>query len=527
MDENLLTSFVLGVFCFTFFSQKTLAVFQQCGYKTSEFLRSLFLGKRFEIKRLSTYSLIFLFYIIIVTLSFYKFKTTYLLLVLIGGVMLSGVFYLSSSIVKRADFTRRFSRIFLASSLFAGLFSFLAYYLIDAYSRGVSFAFVPLALLPILSPFFIILGMLLNLPYDKIRYLLSKYTCKRKISKYPNLVKIGITGSYGKTSVKEYLVKMLSAKYSVLYTPNSYNTPLGICKTVKGDLENYDVLVAEMGARRKNDIKELCKMVCPDVGIITGISNQHGLTLGGEKGVKLAKNQLIEGLSGKGFAVFSCKSSGAKELFERAKCKKYCVLNGENDCVLAENVLQTIDGISFDLLFKNQRYKTFAPLLGEHNVENILIATAVSLNLGVPIQKILSVIPTLTPPPHRAQIIKTSRGVTVIDDGYNSNLRGIESTANAIKPFSAIKIAIVSGIVESGKEEYITNFKVGEILAKTFDQIIAVGVNGRAIKDGAESLGKAAIFAKTTKSAVQMLNENSNKTTVVCFFNDLPDKYSI
>lgn len=521
-----MTSFVLGTFCFVFFSQKILAVFQQCGYKTGEFLRAIFVGKKFEIKRLSTYSLIFLLYIAIIPLIFYKFKVTYLLLVLIGGVGLSGAFYFSSVIVKRADFTRRFTRIFLLSSLFAGLFSFFSYRLINSLESGVSFAFTPLALLPILSPFFIILGMLINLPYDKIRYLLSKYICKRKISKYPNLIKIGITGSYGKTSVKEYLVKMLSTKYNVLYTPNSYNTPLGICKTVKGDLNSYDILVTEMGARRKNDIKELCKMVCPDVGVITGISNQHGQTLGGEDGVKIAKNQLIEGLSGKEFAVFSCKSSGAKDLFEKAKCKKYCVLNGEKDCVFAENVTQTVDGISFDLVFQDQKYKTFTPLLGEHNVENILIATAVSLNLGVPIQKILSVIPTLTPPPHRAQIIKTSHGVTLIDDGYNANLRGIESTANAIKSFSAYKIAIVSGVVESGKEDYITNFKVGEILAKTFDQIIAVGVNGKAIKGGAESLGKTATLAQTTKSAVEMIDKNSSET-VVCFFNDLPDKYSI
>ena len=526
MDENLLTSFALGVFCFTFFSQKVLAVFQQCGYKTDEFFKALFLGKKVEIRRLSIYSLIFLFYIVLVSLIFHKFKTTYLLLILIGGVVLSGAFYLSSLIVKRADFTRRFIRIFLSSSLFAGLFSFLAYRLIDSLGGGISFAFAPLALLPILSPIFIIFGMLINLPYDKVRYLLSKRICKKKISKYPNLIKIGITGSYGKTSVKEYLVKMLSTKYNVLYTPNSYNTPLGICKSVKGDLSSYDILVTEMGARRKNDIKELCKMVCPDVGIITGISNQHGQTLGGEEGVKIAKNQLIEGLSGKGFAVFSCKSSGAKELFEKAKCKKYCVLNGVSDCVLAQNITQTVDGISFDLILKNQRYKTFAPLLGEHNVENILVATAVSLNLGVPIQKILPVIPTLAPPPHRAQIIKTSHGVTVIDDGYNANLRGIESTVNSIKHFSAYKIAIVSGIVESGKEDYITNLKVGEILAKTFDKIIAVGVNGKAIKDGAESLGKSVVLSQTTKSAVQMIDKNS-KETVVCIFNDLPDKYSI
>ena len=176
-------------------------------------------------------------------------------------------------------------------------------------------------------------------------------------------------------------------------------------------------------------------------------------------------------------------------------------------------------------MVKNQSYKAFVPLLGEHNALNVCLAIAVSINLGVEIQKILSVLPTLEPVEHRAKLISTEHGITVIDDGYNANIEGIKSTANAVDSFSGFKIAVTSGIVEIGKESQKINFEVGKILAQHFDLIIAVGLNSNFIKEGVSVFNKEVICVEQTKDAKCIINKRAKTKDVVAFFNDLPDKY--
>lgn len=520
--KNEITLLVLSTFSLIFFSCKINAIFQQCGYRIKEFFPAIIKGKTRPILKLSAYSLTF-FVVLLIAVFFLSIdNTVFSNAVFILTCLFSGIYCLTTPVIKRVKLTHRFLRVFITVILL-NLCLCTAIIMLFKNQKTYYFASCYLSLIPIFYPFLLSLSKIVNFPYDFIRYKISVFRCKKIIAKNENLIKIGITGSSGKTSVKNFLKKMLETKYSVLATPMSFNTPLGICKTVKRGVENYEVFIAEMGARYKNDIKTLCKIVKPNLGVITSILCQHTETLGGIDGVKKAKNQLIEGLAGEKVAFFNNNSKENLDLYNKAECKKYLV--GDGGCVNFKNAVQTIDGIDFELVIGENAYKTFTPLLGFHNLENICTATAVALYLKVDIGKILSVIPTLSPPKHRAEIVKTASGVIVIDDGYNANIKGIISTATAVGKLDGKKIAVTSGIVELGKESENLNCKVGQVLGENFSLVIATGINAKTICDGVKNAGGKFVQLSDMKAVKTYLSNELKKGDVVAFFNDLPDAY--
>ncbi|MBE5741821.1 MAG: UDP-N-acetylmuramoyl-tripeptide--D-alanyl-D-alanine ligase [Clostridiales bacterium] len=519
--EEFITVFVFACFLSTFFSVKILTLFQQCGYKLDEFYDCVFTSNKREIMRLSTYSLTFLAGLTVISLCLQKFKGGVELLVYAFSILLARLYFMTEKIIKPPNMTSRFMRIYLFSCLSLSFaVAFLSSMLVLS---AKELRFLPLGLIPILCLIFIAVGWLIDFPYTKIRYLLSVSKCKRRLNSNKNLIKIGITGSFGKTTTKNYLYALLSKKFKVLVTPASYNTPLGICKTVKNDIGDYEVFIAEMGARRKNDIKTLCKIVKPSIGVLTGVTNQHTKTLGNLEDVKNAKYQLIDGLIGEKYKVFSADCEDLKSLYERAGAPKiYSGINGKR--VNASQIKQTKDGIDFIINLDGESFNTFCPLLGEHNITDLCIAVEVALYLGVDKGKILSTIPTLKPPNHRAEIINSPTGITVIDDGYNANLEGIKSTAEAIKVLDGYKVAVTSGVVELGNLTAEINQKVGAVLSNTFDCIICVGSNAEHIEKGVNS-NKKVQKVKSLNEATEILKQTVKSGDVVAFFNDIPDRY--
>ena len=524
--ENVITIFVLSLYSFSFLSFKCMAIFQQCSYREKEFLPIIFKSKSGEIWRLSAYSAVFCVFIILLSLAKDCSATTFSYSYFIINVAFCGVYYLTEVVIKRARLTIRYLRIFIVACVIYGACSVLIFKALWGVRLLVENVFlIALSLMPVFIPFIICFSKILNFPYDKLRYEISKAICKKRIAKNKKLITIGITGSFAKTSVKNYLAKMLSTKYRVLSTPKSYNTPLGICKAIKGKIDNAEVFIAEMGARYLGDIKELCKMVKPKVGVITGIAEQHTQTLGNIENVKIAKNRLIEALPKDGFAVFSMQTPYSMQMYNQAKVTKFAVGKEKNCFVSYANFKQEQNGIDFEIVVGQKTYSVFAPLLGEHNAINICLAVAVSLNLGVEIEKILSAIPLLEAVEHRAKLINSSRGIMVIDDGYNANLDGIRLTSQAVDAFSGFKIAVSSGIVEIGKNTQRVNVEVGKILAEHFNLIVAVGVNSNYIKQGACALNAEVICVGLTEETKNIISERAKSGDVVAFFNDLPDRY--
>lgn len=419
-------------------------------------------------------------------------------------------------------FTKRYLRINAAAFTAYLAFSAAAYY---GFGQSYKLGYAYVAAFAVLLPLFLALGVLLNFPIDRVKYIFYVRRAQKTLENRKDLIKIAVTGSCGKTTVKNYLAKMLSVKYKTLTTPASYNTPLGICLALKDLTENHRVFIAEMGARKKGDIEELCKIVKPDITIVTGITEQHLQTFKSIENIIEEKSAAVRALSEDGLAIISGDTKGSLEIYVKSSCDKALAGINKNAYYRAENLSLSVSGASFTFVCGNKRYPIKTNLLGKHNVTDFILAAAAATELGVSPYKIRSVAQTLAPPEHRLKSFTTSGGVTIIDDGYNANIEGLKSAAGVLSLHEGIKVAVVSGIAEGGKKSAALNIEAGKIFSKTADTLIAVGPYAEYIASGAASGTCYVITAKNMEEAKDELKEINLKGGAVLFANDMPDKY--
>ncbi len=385
---------------------------------------------------------------------------------------------------------------------------------------------------PILLPHVLFVSYLINEPMEGF---LRRRHIRQAKAKLDNteVLRIGITGSFGKTSVKEILKTILSQKYRVLATPASYNTPLGIAIAVKSLDSTHDVFLAEMGARNKGDIKELALLVKPDYGVLTGINNQHLESFGSIEKIKDTKFELFENLAPNGKGFFSSDNDGARELYERFAGEKYFAgIDGErNDLVTATDVVTGEQGTSFNLNIAGETPVACSTvLLGRHSVSNICLAAAVAYKVGLSPEEIANGINRLQSVGHRLELVPNNKKIVIIDDSYNSNEDGVKAAMEVLDTFKGRKIVVTPGLVELGKMENVTNLAFGTLLAAHADKVIVIGKhNAEMLINGltAGGMDKSNIsFAKNLNKGNELLNGMLAEGDVVLFENDLPDNYS-
>ena len=289
--------------------------------------------------------------------------------------------------------------------------------------------------------------------------------------------------------------------------------------------------MAEMGARNAGDIKELCDMVKPDIGVITGIGNQHLATFGSVDAIVKTKGELVEYIQANGGEmVFNTDGPKAKEMFEKANCKKYQtnIVGGGN--ITATNIRFTESGTTFDLNIGGKTIKDVSTtMLGKHNVSNILVGVQIGLMLDIDIQTIVQAISKMPPVAHRLAIVPSNNSLVVIDDAYNGSVEGSKAALEVLASFDGKKVVITPGLVELGQEQFNCNFEFGRDMSKVCDYVIITGVvNYEAISSGLAFAGfdeKNIIRAGNLTQAVQMLPSITNPGDAVLFENDLPDNY--
>lgn len=385
--------------------------------------------------------------------------------------------------------------------------------------------------MPALSPYVLFIANAVNSPVENAikRYYLN--VAKTKIKKY-DVIKIGITGSYGKTSVKEILKTILSQKFRVLSSPESYNTPLGIAKTVKGLDSTHDILLAEMGARHKGDIKELAELVNPQYGVLTGLNTQHMESFGSEDNIKQTKYELFEYMGKNGVGFFSTGNDDLKELYDRYDGEKYDAGIDNEDCfVTATDIAYDNRGTNFTLKIRGEEpVKCYTVLLGKHSVNNICLAAAVASRLGLSAVEIALGINRITSIGHRLELLPNNKNIVTIDDSYNCNEDGIKAAMEVLDTFTGRKIVVTPGLVELGKRENVANLQFGKLLAKHSDIVIIVGkhnaemlINGL-IEGGMDKSN--IMFEKNLSRGNETLNSIVKEGDVVLFENDLPDNYN-
>ena len=422
--------------------------------------------------------------------------------------------------------TTRMTRLNVAMLIFVSLFSFVVVWGSFQYLSFVKFG--ALCVVPAVVVFIVPVVHLIMLPLEKL--IVSRYLhqAKSKLAKRNDLIKIGITGSYAKTSVKYILNTILSQKYKVCMSPQSFNTQTGLSKVVNNYLTDLDqVLIAEMGARSKGDIKKLCKLISPQYAIITGISPQHLLTFKSLDNIKRTKFELVESLSQNGVCVFNGFDQEVCDMYSWANIdKKYLV--GKDKDISAKDIQFDQDGTKFVLVLGEKEYNVHTKLLGEHNVQNILLCVQMAKCLGLSDQQIVRGIKSLQPVPHRLELVKTATNL-ILDDSFNANIRGSKIALDVLGKLPGRKIVITPGLVELGEREYDENVVFGEQIAGVADFVIIVNkVNFEAIKEGLDNKKfkeENISQAENLEQAKILMKEILQPGDTVLFENDLPDNY--
>lgn len=388
-----------------------------------------------------------------------------------------------------------------------------------------------ICVLPIISPYLLFIAYCINEPTEEIIRRHYVNIAKNKLRE-SDVIKIGVTGSFGKTSVKEILKTVLSQKYRVLATPSSFNTPMGITLTAKDLDGTHDVFIAEMGARSKGDVKELCDIIKPDIGVITGINNQHLESFGTIENIKKTKYELMENLPENGKGFFSSDSEGARELFGICNREKYCAgVENHGNTVYATDIVTDSKGVEFTLNIEGEEPVTCRTvLLGTNNVSNICLAAAVASKMGLTAEEIARGINRLQSVKHRLELVPNNKNIVIIDDSYNSNEDGVRAAMETLSCFDGRKIVVTPGLVELGKMENVVNFRFGKMLAESADIVIVVGKhNAEMLINGLTEGGilkENILFAKNLSKGNEILNGILKEGDVVLFENDLPDNYS-
>lgn len=419
-----------------------------------------------------------------------------------------------------AKFTGRVKRLFalnmLISLIPAAGVAWATYY--SPYCQTLA------AALGLLAPFTVIAANAVTSPFERLNNKKYVKRAKRKLAEQAPIV-IGITGSFGKTTAKNMLAAMLGKKYTVLATPGSFNTPMGVCLTVNNELDGQQVFIAEMGARYKGDIAELCAIASPKYGVITSVGDMHLETLKSREGVANAKFELGGALPADGLLVLNgynadCAALGARD----TACKKLIASNGAE--ASAESVVIDGNGTSFELTVNGETRHVCSKLLGAHVAELAAVCAAVASALGVSADDIAAAVAEMPPVEHRLQLVPSADSeVTVIDDAYNSNPVGAKNALAVLDCFDAKKIIITPGFVELGTIEKQCNTELGAQIAAVCDYAFLVGSRATDIKKGALGAGmneSAVSVFGARDEAVAALKEITGKRAIL-FENDLPD----
>ena len=374
---------------------------------------------------------------------------------------------------------------------------------------------------------------LINKPVEKLVYYYYFNKAKNKLASLNTLDVIGITGSYGKTSSKNILNDILSIKYDVLPTPKNFNTPNGLMITINNYLDKFTKLfIAEMGAFKQGEIKELCDFVHPKYGIITKIGTAHLESFGSQENIQKGKFELIESLPSGGVGVLNADDELQVSYKLKNNCKILWVgIDSEDVDVKASNIKMTYQGMTFDVIFKGDKtkYNFETKLLGKNNIYNILAGLALGKYLGISVSQLQMGVKRVKAVEHRLELKKFG-SINIIDDAYNSNPVGSKMAVDVLGLMPGKKIIVTPGMIELGDKQYEYNNTFGKQIADVCDEVILVGKEQtKPIYDGLveKKFDEKHIYViNDVKLAFKLMKDLEDGETYVLLENDLPDIFN-
>ena len=314
---------------------------------------------------------------------------------------------------------------------------------------------------------------------------------KERRKKFKNLTVIGITGSYGKTSTKEFLVHILKQKYAVLRTPEHQNSEVGISNTILRSLtDEHDVFVCEMGAYNKGGIKLLADIAKPDIAIVAGVNEQHLATFGSMENLLSAEGgeELIRALPKDGVAIVNGGSEKLKNHIPNLKgANSGVTFIVASEDVVAKDIKIEKESISFMV----QRTQFHVPVYGGHNVENLLLAITAAKEIGMSFKEIAKAAETMPLGIGALYVKKGMHGVTIIDSTYSANPNGVIADLDYLSLYEGKKVMIMPCLIELGEASKRVHKRIGEKIAEVCDlAIITTKEHFQDIKEGAKQSDK-------------------------------------
>ena len=406
----------------------------------------------------------------------------------------------------------------------------------SAVGRVVAGAVSGLALAGILSPFAVLLAAYVLQPVE--RRIARGYLAQAegRMRSYPGRV-LGITGSYGKTTTKFIAAALLGARYRVLKTPDGVNTTMGIVRVIREELrDEHEIFVVECAAYGPGEIREVCNIVRPQLGILTAVGVQHLERFGTPERIAEAKYELLAALPSGGVAVVNADDATCLQLAERARAEGKRVLlyglgaEGTALAVRGTDVQVSARGTSFRVRTAGGESAGFETrMLGRWNLSNILGGMAAAVEWGVPLEALRPAVAALTPAPRRLEI-REEGGIIKILDVANANPRGAEMALEVLGQFTGgQRILITPGMVELGPVEAEENRKLGRLAAGVCDYVVLVGPEQtRPIRQGLADRGFPAERIRIARLADEVADHLGGLVKpgdILLFENRLPDTY--
>ncbi|MBN1331792.1 UDP-N-acetylmuramoyl-tripeptide--D-alanyl-D-alanine ligase [Candidatus Dojkabacteria bacterium] len=390
----------------------------------------------------------------------------------------------------------------------------------------------------LVSPFITSFFAITTEPLAQYKRLKMINASKEKIKKHKAFRVIGITGSFGKTTTKELLYYLIKDNYKTAITDKNYNSTVGIAQSVLKNLEpDTEVFIAEMGAYRKGEIKNSCKILTPNIAIVTGLIEQHVSLFGSIEKLFEAKFELIEALKSDGLAIFNGNNRLSLQMAAKTTQRKvtYKLLDEagkeekneylENDEIAGEiyakNINKTEDGFRFDLTYRTASYPVKIKLQGKHNIENLLASVAAALELGMDLKTIVAKLNTTEPPQVYLRTFNGYNEALIIDDSYNSNSIGFKKALQELKDTHGRRRLVISkGIIELGKERD----KIYQEIAKEFEGIDVLVTTDKKLSEWVEAAKVKVILVKDNFELFRKVLNEATENDVVLLEGALPEK---
>ena len=328
---------------------------------------------------------------------------------------------------------------------------------------------------------------------------------------------IGITGSNGKTSTKDFAAAVLSRRFRVLKTEGNLNNHIGVPRILLRADRSHEVAVLEMGMNHPGEIEPLARMASPDVAIITNIGRAHLEFMGSREAIAQEKGMLAEAVGPDGTVILNGADEFTPSIARRTPARVMTV-DAENATLRAERIVQDLDGSRFLIVAGTEASEASLPVTGRHMIGNALLAVAAGLALGVPLSECAAALGEANLTKGRLEK-KLLHGRWVLDDSYNANPDSMSAALETLAalPAGGRRIAVLGKMGELGEAAEDGYRAVGKLAAsKGIDCVVAVGGEARAIGLAARRAGGTqTIFAVDTDQAARWLADFSREGDLI------------